>query len=123
MSSVLATCDLAGSNTSMMPDQSGLRSVDLQLGQTLPEVTTLHFLHAFSFANYFFSPFFSFGAAAAFSPFSFSPPFAFLISSAIHSTAPRNGCLQVMPILPMPAPLPRLTAVILALSFEPILSD
>ena len=63
MSSVLATRDLAGSKTSMMPDQSGLRSVDLQLGHTLPVVMTLHFLHAFSLANYFLSPpFFSFGA-------------------------------------------------------------
>src|SRR5690606_18889974 len=129
MSSVLATCDLAGSKISIMPDQSGLRSVDLQLGQTLPVVTVLHFLHAFSLANYFLSPpFFSFGVAllsAAPPPcLSLSAlPLAFLISSAIHSTAPRNGCLQVMPILPMPAPFPRLTAVILARSFDPIFRD
>jgi hypothetical protein len=66
MSRVFATRDLAGSKISMMPDQSGLRSVDLQVGQTLPIVMVLHFLHAFSFANYCFEPppaFFSLAAA------------------------------------------------------------
>jgi hypothetical protein len=53
ISNVLATWDFVGSKTSMMPDQSGLKSVDLQFGQTLPVVITLHFLHAFSLANYF----------------------------------------------------------------------
>src|SRR5919198_1913146 len=125
ISRVLATWDFAGSKTNMIPDQSGLRSVDLQLGHTLPVVITLHLLHAFSLANYFLSPpFFSFRATVCPLCLSFSPaPLDFLISSAIHSTAPRNGCLHVMPILPMPAPLPRLTAVILARSFDPILSD
>src|SRR5690349_6563025 len=111
-----------------MPDQSGLKSVDLQFGQTLPAVITLHFLQAFSLATYFLSPpdLFSFDVANC-SPLClslFPPPLlAFFISSAIHSNAPRNGCLQVMPILPMPAPLPKLTAVILALNLEPILRD
>src|SRR5215210_4674384 len=50
MSSVLATCEFPASNTNIMPDQSALRSVDLQLGHTFPVVMTLHFLHAFSFA-------------------------------------------------------------------------
>jgi hypothetical protein len=53
MSSVFATIDLAGSKTKMIPDQSGLKSVDLQFGHTLPVVIVLHFLHAFSLANYF----------------------------------------------------------------------
>src|SRR5215211_1203878 len=51
MSSVLATCEFPASNTKIMPDQSALRSVDLQLGHTFPVVITLHFLHAFSFAT------------------------------------------------------------------------
>src|SRR5438105_4627793 len=50
ISRVLATKDFAGSKTRMIPDQSGLRSVDLQFGHTFPIVTTLHFLQAFSFA-------------------------------------------------------------------------
>src|ERR687886_625711 len=51
MSRVLATLELTGSKTTMMPDQSALRSVDLQLGHTFPVVITLHLLHAFSFAT------------------------------------------------------------------------
>src|SRR5829696_4293606 len=59
MSSVLATCEFPASNTSIMPDQSALRSVDLQLGHTFPVVMTLHFLHAFSFATTSCPPLFS----------------------------------------------------------------
>src|SRR5215217_643621 len=51
MSSVLATCEFPASNTKIMPDQSALRSVDLQLGHTFPVVMTLHFLHARPFAK------------------------------------------------------------------------
>src|SRR5690348_6978208 len=87
ISSVLATSDFAGSKTSMIPDQSGLRSVDLQTGQTLPLVRALHFLQAFSLTTYYFPPFFSFGADVAFA----SPLLPFLISSCIQSRAPRNG--------------------------------
>jgi hypothetical protein len=67
MSSVLATRDFAGSNTSIIPDQSGLKSVDLQFGQTFPIVTVLHLRQAFSFAKFYLPPavFFSFVAAGA----------------------------------------------------------
>ena len=67
MSSVLATRDFAGSNTRMIPDQSGLKSVDLQFGQTLPIVIVLHLRQAFSFAKTYLPPvvFFSFDAAGA----------------------------------------------------------
>ena len=44
---------------------------------------------------------------------------SFLISSSIHSSAPKNGCLQVIPILPIAAALPNETAVILARNVEP----
>src|SRR5215211_636093 len=59
MSSVLATCEFPASKTNIMPDQSALRSVDLQLGHTFPVVITLHFLHAFSFATTSCPPLFS----------------------------------------------------------------
>src|SRR5919112_45508 len=47
----------------------------------------------------------------------------FSISSLIQSNEPKNGCLHVIPIFPIEDPLPRLTAVILALILEPILKE
>ena len=111
MSRVAATIDFAGLKIRMMPDQSGLRSVDLQTGHTLPIVTALHFLQATSLANYLLPPappFFSFIGAAA------GGCFALRTSCSIHSVAPRKGCLHVIPIFPMAAPFPRLMAVTLA---------
>ena len=64
ISSVFATRDFAGSKTSMIPCQSGLRSEDLHTGHTLPLVRALHFLHAFSLAISYLPPF-PFGAGAA----------------------------------------------------------
>ena len=51
-----------------------------------------------------------------------STPLAFLRSSCIHSSAPKNGCLHVMPIFPIVDALPSDTAVILVLIVEPIFS-
>jgi len=48
MPSVFEISELVGSTTSTTPFQSGVRSDDLQTGQTLPVVTLLHFLHAIS---------------------------------------------------------------------------
>src|SRR5215469_4069470 len=117
ISRVAATLDLAGSKIKIMPDQSGLKSVDLQTGQTLPIVTALHLLQATSLANYLLPPptlFFSLRGAVA------GGCFALNNSCSIHSVAPRNGCLQVIPIFPIAAPFPRLMAVTLARIREPI---
>src|SRR5215467_10250175 len=116
ISSVAATLDFAGSKIKIMPDQSGLKSVDLQTGQTFPIVTALHLLQATSLANYLLPPtlFFSLRGAVA------CGCFALNNSCSIHSVAPRNGCLQVIPIFPIAAPFPRLMAVTLARIREPI---
>ncbi len=45
---VFETCEFVGSTTNTTPLQSGVKSDDLQTGQTLPIVTCLHFLHAIS---------------------------------------------------------------------------
>src|SRR5918911_1364623 len=99
----------------IIPDQSRVRSVALHIGHTFPIVTALHFLQATSLAIYLLPPFFVVVGVGG--------CFAFLISCSIHSLAPRNGCRHVIPILPIAAPLPRLTAVTLARILEPILSD
>src|SRR6476660_4582210 len=75
----------------IIPDQSGVRSVDLQIGHTFPIVTALHFLQATSLVTYLLPPPFFVATAAG-------GCFAFFISCSIHSLAPRNGCLHVMPI-------------------------
>src|ERR687887_26846 len=116
MSRVAAIWDFKGSNITTIPDQFVVRSIDLQTGHTFPVVTALHFLHATSLGTYLLPPAFLVVAAAG-------GCFAFFISCSIHSVAPRNGCLQVIPIFPIAAPLPRLTAVTLARILEPILSD
>src|ERR671939_1561482 len=115
-SSVAAIRDFNGSNISTIPDQLVVRSVDLQTGHTFPVVIALHFLHANSLATYLLPPPFLVVAGAG-------GCFAFFISCSIHSVAPRNGCLHVIPIFPIAAPLPRLTAVTLARILVPILSD
>ena len=43
-----AILDFSESNIMIIPDQSGVKSVDLHSGQTFPTVTALHFLHATS---------------------------------------------------------------------------
>jgi len=48
MPSVFEISELVGSTTRTTPFQSGVKSDDLQIGQTLPVVTHLHFLHAIS---------------------------------------------------------------------------
>jgi len=63
ISRVAATRDFEGSKINTIPDQSGVRSEDLQTGHTFPIVTALHFLQATSLANYFRPAFFSFGVA------------------------------------------------------------
>jgi hypothetical protein len=45
---IFETCEFVGSTTSTTPVQSGVKSDDLQAGQTLPIVTHLHFLQAIS---------------------------------------------------------------------------
>ena len=47
---VAAICELVGSTTNTTPFQSGVKSEDLQLGQTFPIVINLHFLQAISLA-------------------------------------------------------------------------
>src|SRR5207244_11583221 len=116
MSRVAATMEFAGLKIRIMPDQSGLRSVDLQTGHTFPIVTALHFLQATSLANYLLPPappFFSFIGAAA------GGCFALSTSCSILSVAPRTGCLHVIPIFPIAAPFPSLIAVTLARTREP----
>src|SRR5215467_3460293 len=103
--------DFTGSKIKMIPDQSGLKSTDLQSGHTFPVVTALHFLQATSLANYLFPPiptFLSFDCTCA------GGCLALITSCSIHSLAPKNGCLHVIPIFPMAAPFPRLIAVTLA---------
>src|SRR5215831_9086768 len=117
MSNVAATLDFCGSNIRITPDQSGLRSVDLHTGQTFPMTTALHFLQATSRTIHFEPPpppFLSFIGAVA------GGCFALSTSCSIHSLAPKNGCLHVIPIFPIAAPFPRLTAVTLARIREPI---
>src|ERR671939_865149 len=116
ISRVAAIRDFKGSNTTTIPDQLVVRSVDLQTGHTFPVVTALHFLHATSLATYLLPPPFLVVAGGV-------GCFAFFISCSIHSVAPRNGCLHVIQIFPIAAPFPRLTAVTLARILDPILSD
>src|ERR671932_55875 len=116
MSSVAAIRDFDGSNITTIPDQLVVRSVDLQTGHTFPVVIALHFLHATSLATYLLPPPFLVVAGGG-------GCFAFFISCSIHSVAPRKGCLQVIPIFPIAAPLPKLTAVTLARILEPIFRD
>ena len=108
---VLAIFDSVGFTTNTIPFQSGERSVDLHAGQTFAVVTHLHSLQANSFTNYF--------SSTAISFVSTSSPFAFFISSCIHSSVPKNGCLHVIPIYPIVAALPKDTAVILVLNIAP----
>src|SRR5487761_1115638 len=121
MLTVLATVDFAGSTTTMSPDQLGVSSVLWQFWHILPVVSVRHFLQVNSLGieTHFFPVLAgSFSLASVF----LAPAFcAFATSSSIHSNAPRNGCLQVTPILPNAAPLGRLTAVILTLTLLPIL--
>src|SRR5487761_1806551 len=125
MLTVFATVDFAGSTTTMSPDQLGVSSVLWQFRHILPVVSVRNFLQANSLGieTHFFPGFFSvlagtFSLASVF----LAPAFcAFATSSSIHSNAPRNGCLQVTPILPNAAPLGRLTAVILTLTLLPTL--
>jgi hypothetical protein len=61
ISRMLAICDFDGSKTRIIPDQSEVRSDDLQIGQTFPIVIALHFLQATSFGKFYLTPpFFSF---------------------------------------------------------------
>ena len=80
--SVLAIFDPVGFTINTIPFQSGERSVDLHVGHILATVTHLHSLQANSFANYFSSTLISFAST--------SSPFAFAISSLIHSSVPRK---------------------------------
>src|SRR5579872_3326731 len=114
---------------STAPRQSGVRSDDLQIGHTLPIVTPLHFRQAISLtiSYHLVSGCFVFSAAPAGGVFGFFTSavaaaagfLLFFISSSIHSSAPRKGCLQVIPTF-MAAVLPSDTAVILARSVVPI---
>ncbi len=90
---VFATWDLTGLIIMISPDHSLLSSVDPSLGQAFSVVSILHFLHASSFMTYFSVLSSAFRALAALPT-----------SSSIHSRAPRKGCLQVTPILPMDIP-------------------
>src|SRR5918996_5479128 len=116
ISRVAAIRDFKGSNITTIPDQLVVRSVDLQTGHTFPVVTALHFLHATSLATYLVPPPFLVVAGAG-------GCFAFFISCSIHSVAPKNGCLHVIPILPIVAPLPKLTAVTRDRIRDPIFKD
>jgi hypothetical protein len=84
ISKVAATCDFRASNITIIPDQSGLSSVALQTGQTLPVVRALHFLQATSLAIHLLPPFLPVAGVVGCC-------FAFFISCSIHSIDPRNG--------------------------------
>src|SRR5574338_1243785 len=117
-----AITEFVGSTINTEPLQSGVRSDDLQAGQTFPIVTHLHLRHAISLTMYHHfasTVFFGFSAFSALSCCGWEAFAPFFISSSIHSSAPRYGCLHVIPTF-MAAVFPSDTAVILARSVVPI---
>lgn len=106
--SFFAISDFSISRMMILPFQVVEKSVPLQIWHSLPRTKTLHFLHAFFFAIYFF----------AFSFFSSFLPFFF--SSSNHFTFPRWGWRMVSPIFGLEMSL-KLMAMMRALQKSPTL--